>query len=109
MPFKDLKEKFGSHARAIRENKYQLEANRDPKDPSPAWWCQHPDLPNEKEGDFGLMMISNKIWLFLPLKYMDIHVNTVCRIGSSSECGTVLKWSTWRRKRMNITSNIMQM
>ena len=47
--WKDLKEKFGSHARQIRENKYKAQAERDPNDPNPPYWAPHEELPDDKD------------------------------------------------------------
>lgn len=47
--YTQLKEKFGVHSRMIRDKKYAMEKERDPSDPSPAYWRKHPEVPDEKE------------------------------------------------------------
>lgn len=49
MTWKDVKAKFGPQANDVRERKYELERNRDPKDSSPPWWAPHPELKDDKD------------------------------------------------------------
>ena len=49
MTFKELKDKFGLHAKTIRSAKKDLQASRAADDPSPAYWFQHPEVPNDEE------------------------------------------------------------
>ena len=45
-----VKEKFGTaNAKLVRDAKYTMEKTRDPSDTSPAWWCPHPELPQNED------------------------------------------------------------
>ena len=47
LPFWKLKEKFGTHAKAVRDAKYQLELTRDETDGSTPWWMPHPEVTDK--------------------------------------------------------------
>ena len=64
--YTQLKEKFGVHSRMIRDKKYAMEKERDPSDPSPAYWRKHPEV--RRRGVLQLharMLVSQDYELFL--------------------------------------------
>lgn len=50
VPFWQLKERFGSHANAIRDAKYDMESCRKPGEGDDLpWWMTHPEIRDDKD------------------------------------------------------------